>query len=414
MKSIKGLLSHWQDSTRADSGRQDLSTEDSKLQAPSIKSQTNNKVKTTKYPKRLDQGYVVWNFGHWFCRLFGAWCLELSAFGSGVPNSLGNQFRVVLNFVYVLAQFQAALVRRRPGVRMRAMRAVLRRPGGGLRLDQPGGTRDVARSSWAWSWRSSGGGTFSASDGGRPSLSTSRPTIAFSCARRCRRRGNAQKVARSTRPGRRSAARGRSGRSIFPAPRPGPARPIAARESIGARCMTLPKSNPSDGPPNPEAADVGQSLREIVLACQACPELMARIAQILDDADRQVRGTGAVCLGGGCCCKFDLAPHRLYVSTAELAYLCLAPPPNPEACKKKRCPYQKNSRCTARNRRPLGCRTYFCRGTTGADLETFYERSHSLVRQLHQAFPLAAYRYIELTASIASFYGIDACAAAQR
>lgn len=155
---------------------------------------------------------------------------------------------------------------------------------------------------------------------------------------------------------------------------------------------------------NPELPPAQRTLRELVEACWEDRALLARVAEILDQAEQAAQQAGAVCLGGGCCCKFDLAGHRLYVSVAELAMLCQEPPETPDRCRKNRCPYQKNSRCLARSRRPLGCRTYFCREGRNSRFLEIYESAHGLVRQAHEAAKATEYRYVELVSSIATLY----------
>lgn len=166
------------------------------------------------------------------------------------------------------------------------------------------------------------------------------------------------------------------------------------------------KSKPNAKPPNPEppAAPPEMTLRQMVEACWACEGLMARIAEILADTDKTIADMGATCMGGGCCCKFDLAGHRLYVSTAELALLCQSPPADLGRCRINRCPYQKNSRCLARSHRPLGCRTFFCQSKQNQAFSELYEYSHLLVRQAHKVFAGVPYRYVEMVSSIELLY----------
>jgi hypothetical protein len=166
------------------------------------------------------------------------------------------------------------------------------------------------------------------------------------------------------------------------------------------------KSKPIAMPPNlePSAPPPDMTLRQAVEACWACKGLMARIAEILADVDKAIANMGASCMGGGCCCKFDLAGHRLYVSTAELALLGQSPPPDLDLCKVNRCPYQKNSRCLARSRRPLGCRTFFCQSPQNRAFHELYEYSHLLVRQAHKVFPAVPYKYVEMVWGIEALY----------
>ena len=101
-------------------------------------------------------------------------------------------------------------------------------------------------------------------------------------------------------------------------------------------------------------------------------------------------------MGGGCCCKFDLAGHRLYLSTPELAYLIEQPPPSMQSARRLRCPYQIGPRCMARQRRSLGCRVFFCDEKLTLATQRLYEEAHEDIRNLAKALELP-YRYAELT-----------------
>jgi Fe-S-cluster containining protein len=170
-------------------------------------------------------------------------------------------------------------------------------------------------------------------------------------------------------------------------------------------------------------------LAESVRLCRR-EEFLAALGAIYKEADRRIASGGSACLGGGACCKFDLAGHRLYVTAGELALLALEPPPEgimtngaapppgesipPSASLRDaaeqgspsevasripmRCPYQRRDRCLARGRRPLGCRVYFCRAGAGA-LSDLYEEFHRRLRELHERHAVP-YRYVELTAGL--------------
>ena len=134
--------------------------------------------------------------------------------------------------------------------------------------------------------------------------------------------------------------------------------------------------------------------------CRRLPEMMAALEEIYRrvDADIAAAATATTCLGGGACCRFDLAGHRLYVSTAELALLTQQQPWRRGECQRLRCPYQAGPRCTARPLRPLGCRVFFCRCGEGEE-DRAYETYHGLIRQLHDNCG-AHYAYLELTEAL--------------
>ncbi len=147
-------------------------------------------------------------------------------------------------------------------------------------------------------------------------------------------------------------------------------------------------------------------LAESVRLCRR-GEFLTALEAIYGDADRRIASGGAACLGGGVCCKFDLAGHRLYVTAGELALLTREAPPDavgearPEDGGRgttMRCPYQRRDRCLARERRPLGCRVFFCRAGAGA-MSDLYEEFHRRLRELHEGHGIP-YRYVELTAGL--------------
>ena len=161
------------------------------------------------------------------------------------------------------------------------------------------------------------------------------------------------------------------------------------------------------------ADDIG----ELVLRCRTDRRFLAELRRLYEDVDRRQSATGANCLGGGGCCKFDVAGHRLYLTAGELAFLTQAPPPRerqaaptsitsaPEhACDSRkpelRCPYQRRGRCAAHDRRPLGCRAYFCRAAAHGPGPAIYEEFHRKLAALHERFGLP-YLYAELTGALA-------------
>lgn len=79
------------------------------------------------------------------------------------------------------------------------------------------------------------------------------------------------------------------------------------------------------------------------------------------EVDAAVASHSPVCINRGHCCKFDSFGHKLYVTDVELRYFSEGMrsrwiDPTDEA----KCPYQSGGRCNARERRPLGCRVFFC------------------------------------------------------
>ena len=165
--------------------------------------------------------------------------------------------------------------------------------------------------------------------------------------------------------------------------------------------------------PEPPAAD---ELAEAVLRCRADRRFLGALREFYEQLDLRLVAAGARCLGGGGCCKFDLAGHRLYLTAGELALQTESPPPPPReqatargrpvrgqpSCKRQtelRCPYQHRGRCSAYARRPLGCRAYFCRAAAHGGPPAAYEEFHRKLAGLHEQFALP-YLYVELTAGL--------------
>jgi len=149
-------------------------------------------------------------------------------------------------------------------------------------------------------------------------------------------------------------------------------------------------SSGSESGPRPDGP-----LHALLRRCRADEALLRGLRQVYRLADRAAADGDEVCLGGGACCKFDLADHRLYVSTAELALLTAEAPPDPSRARRRRCPYQKGPICTARARRPLGCRTFFCSPRRKLPLQRIAERLHRQVRMLHERHCIP-YSYADL------------------
>jgi len=164
--------------------------------------------------------------------------------------------------------------------------------------------------------------------------------------------------------------------------------------------FTLAMRSRRTAKPHPTDRDwPGQSLASMVGRCGANPAFLSDLARVQERIDARIADLQQKCLAGGVCCRFDLTGHRLYLSTGELAILTSEPPPAPGACRKLRCPYQLGSRCMARQRRPLGCRIFFCRIADRASADRIYEQYHHRIRMLHQTH-WVPYGYVELTSSI--------------
>lgn len=103
---------------------------------------------------------------------------------------------------------------------------------------------------------------------------------------------------------------------------------------------------------------------------------------LYEEVDAFVEKSRSVCIRRGVCCRFEDAGHQLYATALEADYAAAchpeAPPPEGEG----RCAYHVQGRCTAREGRPLGCRTYFCDTRTTSVLAEAHEHFLARIREI--------------------------------
>jgi Fe-S-cluster containining protein len=134
--------------------------------------------------------------------------------------------------------------------------------------------------------------------------------------------------------------------------------------------------------------------------CAADPAFVADVERLYDELDRRISARNPVCINRGDCCHFDRFGHRLYVTSAELAYLLArASGPVRPVGSNQPCPYQVENRCTVRVQRPSGCRIFFCDSAAqdwqGPETEATLRR----LREIHDRYDLP-YAYVEWTAAL--------------
>jgi len=151
------------------------------------------------------------------------------------------------------------------------------------------------------------------------------------------------------------------------------------------------------------SAGAGSDLAADVALCGADEELLACLREVYARLEADIDSADLECRACGHCCLFDRADHTLFVSTGELALLASQPVRPGCTPRPLRCAYQVDSRCTARDRRPLGCRVFFCSQDRRPRYPETYETLHRAVRAAHQRRKLP-YRYVELTAALAELF----------
>lgn len=124
----------------------------------------------------------------------------------------------------------------------------------------------------------------------------------------------------------------------------------------------------------------------VVVDEQVQAAAFAALEELYAQLDAVVARSQSVCILRGRCCHFEEAGHRLYASALEADYAAANEPeaPSPEA--PGRCPYHVNGLCTARDARPMGCRTYFCDTRTEAALLEVAEHFRARLRELEREY----------------------------
>ena len=105
---------------------------------------------------------------------------------------------------------------------------------------------------------------------------------------------------------------------------------------------------------------------------------------IIDQVDQQVSAENPKCEVSGRCCRFREYGHRLYLTQPEAEYLFSVPWEETSEAQPGLCPYQVKGLCTARERRPLGCRIFFCDPNYEETMIEITESSLTQLKQAHQ------------------------------
>lgn len=111
------------------------------------------------------------------------------------------------------------------------------------------------------------------------------------------------------------------------------------------------------------------------------------LERIYREVDAEIASTGVRCEASGVCCDFENVPHHLYASTVEISHVKEVHPES-FAPGSKLCPFWIDRKCMLRERRPLGCRTYFCDERYRDVLEDIYEKYYRRVRAIAEQHDL--------------------------
>jgi hypothetical protein len=114
------------------------------------------------------------------------------------------------------------------------------------------------------------------------------------------------------------------------------------------------------------------------------PRLETGLLQIYDDLAQDLARLAPVCDLSGRCCRFKDYGHRLYLSRTEANLLLADGIPDGASISEEGCPFQQGVLCTAREKRPFGCRVFFCDPTYAGQAESLSEKYLERLRELHR------------------------------
>lgn len=114
------------------------------------------------------------------------------------------------------------------------------------------------------------------------------------------------------------------------------------------------------------------------------------IASLYEDLAKEMSQLSSPCTACGFCCNFNAAEHFLYASTLEIMYIFDKYQLDSTIINKNVCPFLKNNMCSIRDRRMLGCRTYFSKHTKEEVIaaEEIHGRYIEKFDKLHQKYQI--------------------------
>lgn len=113
------------------------------------------------------------------------------------------------------------------------------------------------------------------------------------------------------------------------------------------------------------------------------PRLKSGLLQIYEDLVGDLNQLGPVCDLSGRCCRFKEYGHRLYLTRTEAELLLEEGLPAGSTVNENGCPFQQGLLCTAREKRPFGCRVFYCDPRYAGQAERLSEKYLAQLRLLH-------------------------------
>jgi Fe-S-cluster containining protein len=108
-----------------------------------------------------------------------------------------------------------------------------------------------------------------------------------------------------------------------------------------------PSDKEHDVPQPEEKVPVGETFR-------------IELQRLYTELDQAIALASPVCRSSGRCCRFKEYGHTLFLSQPEADLLLEPGLPPGSTVDADSCPFQIGGLCTARERRPMGCRIYYC------------------------------------------------------
>lgn len=113
------------------------------------------------------------------------------------------------------------------------------------------------------------------------------------------------------------------------------------------------------------------------------PKLQTELETIYNELEIELRGHNIKCNGCGICCEFGKFDHVLFASVIEADYIISNNKISSYNTEENVCPFMKESQCTIRKFRTLGCRVFFCDKEYNKDLsQDIYNKYYSKVKTI--------------------------------
>jgi hypothetical protein len=114
------------------------------------------------------------------------------------------------------------------------------------------------------------------------------------------------------------------------------------------------------------------------------PTERADLLALYAEVDAAIVAANPRCEASGRCCRFVEFDHTLFLTSFEAELLFEPGIPAEAALDPGLCPYQVHGLCTARDRRPTGCRVYFCDPAWQELMPMAAEEAIARLKVLHQ------------------------------